>query len=171
VKNIVLDPVMISKSGYYLLKPEAIDELKALISIADIVTPNIPEAEELTKMKITTEEDMKNAALKIKDYGIKSVLVKGGHRCNDSTDVLYYDNKFLSIEGTRIDTKNTHGTGCTLSSAIASFLAKGYTINESVTLAKDYITLSIKNSFSIGHGVGPVGHFIDLYNKGGIKYD
>lgn len=171
VKNIVLDPVMISKSGYYLLKPEAIDELKALISIADIVTPNIPEAEELTKMKITTEEDMKNAALKIKDYGIKSVLVKGGHRCNDSTDVLYYDNKFLSIEGTRIDTKNTHGTGCTLSSAIASFLAKGYTINESVTLAKDYITMSIKNSFSIGHGVGPVGHFIDLYNKGGIKYD
>lgn len=171
IKNIVLDPVMISKSGYYLLKPEAIDELKALISVADIVTPNIPEAEELIGMKITTEEDMKKASLKIKEYGAKSVLVKGGHRCNDSTDVLYFENNFLSIEGNRIDTENTHGTGCTLSSAIASFLAKGYTVDESVKLAKEYITMAIENSFSIGHGVGPVGHFIDLYNKGGINYE
>ncbi|QGU94750.1 bifunctional hydroxymethylpyrimidine kinase/phosphomethylpyrimidine kinase [Clostridium bovifaecis] len=170
IKNIVLDPVMISKSGYYLLKPEAIHELKNLISISDIVTPNIPEAEELTGIKITSEEDMKKAALEINSYGVKNILVKGGHRCNDSTDVLYFDNKFLSIEGTRIETKNTHGTGCTLSSAIASFLAKGHSIDEAVKLSKDYISMAIKNSFSIGHGVGPVGHFIDLYNKGGIIY-
>jgi len=171
IKNIVLDPVMISKSGYYLLKPEAIGELKNLISISDIVTPNIPEAEELTGMKISSEEDMKKAALKITEYGVKNVLVKGGHRCNSSTDILYFNNEFLSIEGTKIETKNTHGTGCTLSSAIASFLAKGYSIYEAVKLSKEYIHTAIKNSFSIGHGVGPVGHFIDLYKKGGIIYE
>lgn len=170
-KNVVLDPVMISKSGYYLLKPDAINELKSLISVADIVTPNIPEAEELIGMKISTEEDMKNAAIKIKDYGAKSVLVKGGHRCNDSTDILYFENNFFSIEGKKIATKNTHGTGCTLSSAIASFLSKGYSIDEAVKLSKDYISKAIKNSFSIGHGVGPVGHFIDLYKKGSVNYE
>lgn len=170
IKNIVLDPVMISKSGYYLLRPEAITELKSLIKIADIVTPNIPEAEELTGMKITNEEEMKSAALKINKYGVKNVLVKGGHRCNDSTDILYYDNKFLALEGKRINTKNTHGTGCTLSSAIASFLAKGYSMDKAVKLSKDYIQNAIKNSFSIGHGVGPVGHFIDLYEKAGLDY-
>lgn len=170
IKNIVLDPVMISKSGYYLLRPEAITELKSLIKIADIVTPNIPEAEELTGMKITNEEEMKSAALKINEYGVKNVLIKGGHRCNDSTDILYYDNKFLALEGERIATKNTHGTGCTLSSAIASFLAKGYSMDKAVQLSKDYIQNAIKNSFSIGHGVGPVGHFIDLYEKAGLDY-
>ncbi|KGM94550.1 phosphomethylpyrimidine kinase [Clostridium novyi A str. 4552] len=170
VKNIVLDPVMISKSGYYLLKPEAIDELKELIKISDIVTPNIPEAEELTGMKITCEEEMKKAALRIKEYGVKNVLVKGGHRCNDSTDILYYDKKFMALEGKRIETKNTHGTGCTLSSAIASYIAKGYSIEESVKFSKEYITLAIKNSFSIGHGVGPVGHFVDLYEKASLDY-
>ncbi|MEA4825435.1 MAG: bifunctional hydroxymethylpyrimidine kinase/phosphomethylpyrimidine kinase [Clostridium sp.] len=171
VKNIVLDPVMISKSGYHLLKPEAVDELKSLIQIADIVTPNIPEAEELTGMKITCEEDMKVAALKIKDYGVKNVLVKGGHRCNNSTDILCYGDEFLTLDGKRIDTINTHGTGCTLSSAIASFLAKGYSINHSVKLGKDYIKMAIENSFPIGHGVGPVGHFIDLYKKANVKYE
>jgi hydroxymethylpyrimidine/phosphomethylpyrimidine kinase len=171
IKNIVLDPVMISKSGYYLLKPEAINELKNLISISDIVTPNIPEAEELTGMKISSEKDMKEAALKITNYGVKNVLVKGGHRCNNSTDVLYFNNEFFYIEGTRIESNNTHGTGCTLSSAIASFLAKGCSIHEAVKLSKEYINIAIKNSFSIGHGVGPVGHFIDLYKKGGINYE
>lgn len=170
IKNIVLDPVMISKSGYYLLRPEAIDELKSLIKIADIVTPNIPEAEELTGMKITNEEEMKSAAMKIKEYGVKNVLVKGGHRCNDSTDILYYDDKFLALEGKRINTINTHGTGCTLSSAIASFLAKGHSVDKAVQLSKNYIQNAIKNSFSIGHGVGPVGHFIDLYEKAGLDY-
>lgn len=171
IKNIVLDPVMISKSGYYLLKPEAIDALKDLISISQLVTPNIPEAEELTGMKITTEEDMKKAALKISEYGVDNVLVKGGHRCNNSTDILYSQGNFIALEGKRIETKNTHGTGCTLSSAIASFLAMGYSIEEAVSLGKDYIKAAIENSFSIGRGVGPVGHFINLYEKAGVKYD
>lgn len=170
VKNIVLDPVMISKSGYYLLKPEAIEELKKLIKIVDIVTPNIPEAEELANMKITCQEEMMEAALKINKLGAKNVLVKGGHRCNDATDILYYDKKFITLEGKRISTKNTHGTGCTLSSAIASYLAKGYSIEDSVKLSKEYITLAIKNSFPIGHGVGPVGHFIDLYERANLNY-
>lgn len=170
VKNIVLDPVMISKSGYYLLKPEAINELKELIKIADIVTPNIPEAEELSNMKITCEEEMMEAALKINKLGVKNVLVKGGHRCNDSTDILYCNKKFIRLEGKRIETKNTHGTGCTLSSAIASYLAKGYSIEKSVKFSKEYITIAIKNSFPIGHGVGPVGHFVDLYEKANLDY-
>lgn len=169
IKNIVLDTVMISKSGYYLLKPEAIDELKKLISIVDIVTPNIPEAEELTGMKISSEDDMKKAALKILEYKPKYVLVKGGHRCNDAKDVLYYDGKFLTIDGDRIYTENTHGTGCTLSSAIASYIARGYRVEEAVKLSKEYISKAIENSFSIGKGVGPVGHFVDLYNKAGIS--
>lgn len=171
VKNIVVDPVMVSKSGYFLLKPEAVEELKKLIEIADVVTPNIPEAEVLTDMKITSEEEMKLAAKDIKTMGAKNVLVKGGHRCNDANDVLYHNEEFVTINGTRIDTQNTHGTGCTLSSAIASHLAKGYSVEEAVKFSKEYISKAIENSFSIGKGVGPVGHFIDLYNKGGIQYE
>lgn len=169
IKNIVIDPVMISKSGYYLLKPDAIEELKNLITIADIVTPNIPEAEEITKLKIQNEDDMKKAALKIQSLGVKNVLVKGGHRCNEASDVLLYNNKFFILKGKKIDTINTHGTGCTLSSAIASFMALGNDIDTSCKLSKEYISTAIKNSFSIGHGVGPLGHFIDLYNRANIK--
>lgn len=169
-KNIVLDPVMVSKSGYFLLKPEAQTAIKDLTSIADVVTPNIPEAEVLTELKIKNSSDMGKAAFKIKDLGAKSVLVKGGHRCNDANDVLLYDNKILSISGHRINTKNTHGTGCTLSSAIASYLAKGESIDKAVSLAKQYITKAIENSFSIGSGVGPVGHFIELYKKANVDF-
>lgn len=170
-KNIVVDPVMVSKSGYFLLKPEAVEELKKLIEISDVVTPNIPEAEVLTDMKITSEEEMKASAMDIKAMGAKNVLVKGGHRCNDANDVLYHNEEFVTIKGTRIETQNTHGTGCTLSSAIASHLAKGYSIEEAVKLSKEYIAKAIENSFSIGKGVGPVGHFIDLYKKGGVQYE
>lgn len=171
VKNIVLDPVMISKSGYNLLRPEAVDALKDLIGITQIVTPNIPEAEDLTGMKISSEQDMKNAAIKIAEYGVKNVLIKGGHCPTNSTDILYYNGEFISFEGKRIETLNTHGTGCTLSSAIATYIAKGYSIADSVKLGKEYIKMAIENSFSIGHGVGPVGHFINLYKKAGVKYD
>ncbi|MBS4538598.1 bifunctional hydroxymethylpyrimidine kinase/phosphomethylpyrimidine kinase [Clostridium sp. D2Q-11] len=169
-KKIVVDPVMVSKSGYHLLKKKAIDELKGLISIADIVTPNIPEAEVLTGLNIITEEDMKNAAKNIIKMGVKSVLIKGGHRCNDATDILLYKENFLVIPGKKIDTENTHGTGCTLSSSIASQLAKGFSIKESVILSKKYITKAIENSFALGKGVGPVGHLIDLYKRGGTDY-
>ena len=170
-KNIVVDPVMVSKSGYFLLKEEAVEELKGLISIADVVTPNIPEAEVLSGIKINNEEDMKEAAKIIAKTGAKNVLVKGGHRCNDADDILYTGESFLILKGDRINTKNTHGTGCTLSSAIASYIAKGYSIDKAVDLSKHYINEAIKNSFSIGNGVGPVGHFIDLYKRGGVDFE
>lgn len=170
-KNIIVDPVMVSKSGYFLLREEAVDEIKELIKIADIVTPNIPEAEVLSGRKINCEEDMKEAAIIISKLGAKNVLVKGGHRCNDANDILYSEGKFFTLKGERIYTKNTHGTGCTLSSAIASYMAKGKAINEAVELAKQYINNAIKNSFSIGKGVGPVGHFIELYKKGQVDYE
>jgi hydroxymethylpyrimidine/phosphomethylpyrimidine kinase len=171
VKNIVLDPVMISKSGYFLLKPEAQEAIKDLISIADLVTPNIPEAEVLTGMKIEDAEQMKKAALKIRELGAKNILIKGGHRCNDANDILLYGDNFITLEGFRIETNNTHGTGCTLSSAIASHLSKGHSVEEAVSLSKKYITTAIQNSFSIGHGVGPVGHFVEVYKKAGISFE
>lgn len=170
-KNIILDPVMVSKSGYFLLKPEAESAIKDLLSIADLVTPNIPEAEVLTGMKIENGDQMKEAALKIKKLGAKNVLIKGGHRCNDANDILLYGKNFLTLEGHRIETKNTHGTGCTLSSAIASYIAKGHSVDEAVSLSKQYITKAIENSFSVGHGVGPVGHFIELYKKANISFE
>ncbi|MBV4432056.1 bifunctional hydroxymethylpyrimidine kinase/phosphomethylpyrimidine kinase [Clostridium tyrobutyricum] len=171
VNNIILDPVMVSKSGCFLLKKEAQSAIKDLISIVDIVTPNIPEAEVLTSLKIENRDDMIKAAFEIQKLGAKNVLVKGGHRCNDANDILLYNNQILDLESTRIHTKNTHGTGCTLSSAIASHIAKGYSIDSAVSLSKKYITTAIENSFPIGHGVGPVGHFIELYKKAGISYD
>lgn len=170
-RNIVIDPVMVSKSGYFLLRPEAVEEIKKFVAIADIITPNIPEAEVLSGIKINNQEDMERAAVKIHSLGAKNVLVKGGHRCNDANDVLYDGEKFIVIEGQRIDTNNTHGTGCTLSSAIASYISKGYSVEEAVKRAKQYITKAIENSFSIGHGVGPVGHLVELYKNGGIDFE
>lgn len=169
-ENIVLDPVMVSKSGYFLLKQEATEAIKDIVKIADVVTPNIPEAEVLTGLKIESRKDMERAAFKIRELGAKSVLVKGGHRCNDADDILFCDDNILNLNGNRVNTKNTHGTGCTLSSAIASYLAKGYSIDKSVLLSKEYITKAIENSFDLGRGVGPVGHFIEIYKKAGIDF-
>ncbi len=172
IKNLVIDPVMVSKSKYKLLRDEAIEELKKFISLATLVTPNIPEAEILADMEIKNEEEMIIAAKKIKSLGAKNVLVKGGHREDNCTDILLLENGDIKkFQGERIDTINTHGTGCTLSSAIATYLAKGYSVEEGVGLGKEYITLAIKNSFSIGKGVGPVGHFVDLYQKAGMSYE
>lgn len=172
--NLVLDPVMISKSGYSLLKPESKKALiKELIPLADIITPNIPEGEEILKEinsdieEIKTIEDMENAAKELYKLGCKNVLLKGGHMEGDAVDVLYDGKEFYHFNSERIDTKNTHGTGCTLSSAIAANLARGFSIEESVKRAKDYITVAIKNSLDIGHGVGPTNHFYELYEKSG----
>lgn len=171
-KNIVIDPVMISKSGYYLLKEDAIEALKDFLKIGTLVTPNIPEAEVLSDMKIETEEDMIKAAKRIKSFGAKNILIKGGHREDNCTDILLTENdEIIRFEGVRFETKNTHGTGCTLSSTIASYIGKGLSIEESVRLGKGYISEAIKNSFSIGEGVGPVGHFIDLYKKAGVYFE
>ena len=157
---LVVDPVMISKSGYSLLRPEAKDSLiKYLIPKAYIVTPNIPEAEEISNMKIDTVEDMKKVGKVILDLGPKYVLMKGGHLDGDCVDVLIGEDLFEVFKCERINRKNTHGTGCTISSAITSHLALGYDIVESVKLSKEYITEAIRHSFDIGKGVGPVHHF------------
>lgn len=165
---LVVDPVMISKSGYALLKPEAMENLKKyLIPKAYIVTPNLPEAEEITNMKIHTVEDMKKAGQLILNLGPKYVLMKGGHLNGDCIDLLMGKDIFEIFEGERINRKNTHGTGCTISSAITSHLALGYDVKEAVRLSKEYITEAIRYSFDIGKGVGPVHHFYreDKNNK------
>lgn len=157
---VVVDPVMISKSGYSLLRPEAKENLiKYLIPKAYIVTPNVPEAEEISSIKIETVEDMKKAGKKILDLGPKYVLVKGGHLDGDAVDVLMGEDIFEVFTSERLDRKNTHGTGCTLSSAITSHIALGYDVVEAVRRSKEYITEAIRHSFDIGHGVGPVNHF------------
>ena len=168
-KNIVLDPVMISKSGFDLLRPEAKDALiKNLLPIATIITPNIHEARAITGMEIKNINDMERAAKAIFEMGPKNVLVKGGHLEEDATDVLFDGYKINHFKSHRINTKNTHGTGCTLSSAIASNLALGYSIFEAVKKAKEYITVAIEHSLSIGKGVGPTNHFYTLYKKAGV---
>lgn len=168
-KNIVVDTVMISKSGYDLLKPESKEALiKKLIPIATIVTPNLPEAEVILGREIKSLEEMVSAAKEIYNMGPSNVLVKGGHLADDATDVLYDGREIYFLKGERIETKNTHGTGCTLSSAIASNLALGYEVKEAVERAKAYITMAIEHSFSIGHGVGPTHHFYKLYKDAGI---
>lgn len=160
---LVVDPVMISKSGYSLLKPEAKDNLiKYLIPLAYIVTPNTMEAEEITGISIKTVEDMKIAGEKILELGPKYVLMKGGHLEGDAVDILLGQNSFKIFREERLDRKNTHGTGCTISSAITSHLALGYPVEEAVELSKKYITEAIRSSFDIGKGVGPVNHFHEL---------
>ncbi|MGL5379961.1 bifunctional hydroxymethylpyrimidine kinase/phosphomethylpyrimidine kinase [Clostridium sp.] len=159
-KYLVVDPVMISKSGYSLLKKESKNTLiENLIPMAYIITPNTLEAEEITGIKINTEEDMREAGEKILELGPKFVLMKGGHLEGDAVDVLIGKDYFKVFKAERLNRKNTHGTGCTISSAITAHLALGYDIEEAVSLSKVYITEAIKNSFDIGQGVGPVHHF------------
>ncbi|MGG7162234.1 bifunctional hydroxymethylpyrimidine kinase/phosphomethylpyrimidine kinase [Clostridium ihumii] len=163
-ENIVVDPVMVSTTGYDLLKPEAKKALiENLLPIAKVLTPNLRETEVLCDMKIDTIEDMKEAGKKILQMGPEYVLVKGGHLEGNCIDVLVSKDNIVELVGERINSKNTHGTGCTLSSAIASNLANGYDVLESVRLAKEYITGAIKNSFDVGHGSGPVNHFYKFY--------
>lgn len=170
-KHIVLDPVMVSKSGYDLLSPDAKEALiQELIPLATVITPNLPEAEVITGRNISTIKEMEEAAIQIHSLGAKSVLVKGGHLDNEATDISYDGNEFTYFNGIRIHTTNTHGTGCTLSSSIASNLANGFQLIESISKAKEYITLAIQHSFSIGKGVGPVHHFYALYEKAGIQH-
>lgn len=168
-QKLVLDPVMISKGGHPLLAEEAIGTLKeVLIPLASIITPNIREAEVLTGLKISTHEDMKKACLAIKELGCLSILLKGGHIEGPADDLFFDGEEFHWIKGERIFTKNTHGTGCTLSSAIAAHLAKGTSELEAVKKAKQYITMAIRHSLPIGKGHGPTNHFYELYRKGQV---
>lgn len=157
---------MISKSGYSLLKPEAKKNLiEYLLPMAYVLTPNIMEAEEISGVKINNLEDMKEAGKKILEIGSKYVLMKGGHLDGDAVDVLIGENTFEIYKKERLNRKNTHGTGCTLSSAITSYLALGYSIEKAVELSKLYITEAIRYSFDIGNGVGPVNHFYKFQYK------
>ena len=158
-KNIVVDPVMVSTSGSKLINDEAILLLKSkLFKIASIITPNIYEAEILSEIKIQTKEEMIKAAKIISKFCNKAVLIKGGHLKTTASDLLYVDKKYYWFDAKIIDNKNTHGTGCTLSSAIASNLANGFNIVDSVEKAKIYITNAIKMKLDIGKGRGPLDH-------------
>lgn len=171
-RNIVVDPVMVSKSKYKLLRPEACKALvRVLLPLADVVTPNIPEAEELVKGTIKTVEEMKQAAREIYGLGARHILVKGGHLAGEAVDVLYDGDRMLLFEGPRIATQNTHGTGCTFSSAIAAYLARGYAMTEAIGAAKEYISTAIAHSLALGRGVGPTHHFYALYKKAGLNDD
>ena len=167
VKNLVVDPVMISKSGCVLLKPDAIDRIKAdLFPLATMVTPNIHEAQQLTGTAITSMDDAKETARRIHALGCKTVLIKGGHlSAEPATDLLYDGDQFTMIPGEFIDTANTHGTGCTYSAAITAQLAKGRPLVEAVLTAKRYITEAIRHGLSIGHGHGPTHHFYFLQDE------
>ena len=161
--NVVLDPVMVATSGAALSEAPAVEALFELLPQATVVTPNVPEAEVLAGMKIASKEDMLAAAHVIQAKGAKAVLVKGGHLTGGADDVL------LEADGTetwfsaqRVETKNTHGTGCTLSSAIASYLAKGESLKRSVECAKRYLTQAIKANPGLGKGNGPVNHLFAL---------
>ena len=162
-ENIVVDPVMVATSGAKLISDDAIDTLKErLLPMASVLTPNIPEAEVLSGMEIRTEEDMIKAAEKISENYHCAVLLKGGHQLNDANDLLYRDGSCRWFYGKRIDNPNTHGTGCTLSSAIASNLAKGFDMDTSVERAKAYISGALGAMLDLGKGSGPMDHAFDI---------
>ena len=162
-KNIVLDPVMVATSGSSLTKNEAIAVLREkLFSRATLITPNIPEAEALCGMRINSADDMVEAGEIISSQCGCAVLIKGGHSVNDASDLLCSSGTLTWFHGERIDNPNTHGTGCTLSSAIASNLAKGFTLAESVKRAKDYISAALKCGLNLGNGSGPLNHMVDF---------
>jgi hydroxymethylpyrimidine/phosphomethylpyrimidine kinase len=164
-KNIVIDPVMVAQSGDKLLQDDAIEAIKThLMPLADVVTPNIPEVQVLLGRKVDGYEDMQAGARTLAGYGSGSILIKGGHLSEgDSTDLLYIaaEDRFIKLAGERIDTRNNHGTGCTLSSAIASYMARGCDIDDAVGKAKIFISEAIAAGaqYTIGEGHGPVHHF------------
>jgi hydroxymethylpyrimidine/phosphomethylpyrimidine kinase len=162
-EHIVVDPVMVATSGAKLINDEAIETLKEeLLPIAEIITPNIPEAEILSGMPIKTADDMMTAAKKIASDYPCAVLCKGGHHVNDADDLLVQKDSVQWFKGRRIDNPNTHGTGCTLSSAIAANLAKGFSLTDSVQRAKAYISGALQAMLDLGQGSGPMNHAFDL---------
>ncbi len=162
-ENIVVDPVMVATSGSKLISDEAKDTLiNRLLPLGTIITPNIPEAEVLSGMSIKSDEDMINAAKEISKNIDSAILIKGGHYDKNANDLLYDNGEIFWFKGDRVDTNNTHGTGCTLSSAIACNLAMGYSKEESIKNAKDYITGALKAGLDLGNGSGPLNHMYNL---------
>ncbi len=165
-RNVVVDPVMVASAGSSLIKTDAVQTLAGeLLPLADLVTPNIPEAQILSGLAVKNKEDMITAAKQIGDIYHCDVLLKGGHSVNDANDLLYAEGEMFWLEGRRIGNPNTHGTGCTLSSAIASNLAKGFTLTESVRRSKDYISGALAAQLDLGRGCGPMLHNFDLQGE------
>ena len=166
---VVVDPVMVAKGGCALMRPEALETLvREILPLATLLTPNIPEAETILGRKIRTVQEMKDAAKAICSLGARQVLLKGGHLEGDATDILFDGQHYFSFSTERIPTKNTHGTGCTYSSAIAANLANGLPVDRAVAAAKEYVTMAIKHSLAIGKGHGPTNHFYEFYQLKGI---
>ena len=167
IKNLVLDPVMVATSGASLSKNETVELMtKLLFPMARVITPNIPETEKLTGNVIKDKSDMEKSARVLGEkYGC-SVLVKGGHSIEDACDVLWQDGEIIWFETSRIDNDNTHGTGCTLSSAIASNLALNFTLEEAIRRAKDFISACIGDGLNLGKGSGPLNHMVGINSKG-----
>ncbi|OHD71173.1 MAG: bifunctional hydroxymethylpyrimidine kinase/phosphomethylpyrimidine kinase [Spirochaetes bacterium RBG_16_49_21] len=170
LRNVVVDPVMVAKSGDRLLRPEAIQVMiRELFPLAEVVTPNLHEAEKLTGLVIRDGEAMKEAARRLYDLGPRHVVVKGGHLTGRPMDILYNGTDFFAFENVRYETPHTHGTGCTFASAIAAGLAKNLSVYDAVAQAKDYVTGAIREGLAIGKGHGPVHHFFELYRLAGIR--
>jgi hydroxymethylpyrimidine/phosphomethylpyrimidine kinase len=166
LKNLVVDPVMVAKSGDLLLRKDAIQALRSrLIPLAKVVTPNLPEAEELTEMKLTRAKEIEEAGRRIIAMGAKSVVIKGGHRRGPAIDLFFDGKKIRVLRSPRIRTRHTHGTGCTFSAAIAAYLAKGEKLEDAVVLAKKYITQAIRRGFAVGSGHSPVHHFYRFWKN------
>ncbi|MCI9470746.1 MAG: bifunctional hydroxymethylpyrimidine kinase/phosphomethylpyrimidine kinase [Lachnospiraceae bacterium] len=164
-QNVVIDPVMYAKNGCPLMQPESVETfIDQILPLAFLLTPNLPEAERICGMSIQTEEDMRNAARRIHQMGCPKVLIKGGHLDGDALDILYDGTDFYGYESQRIPTKHTHGTGCTLSSAIASNLALGFPLQQAVGRAKEYVSTAIAHAPGLGKGNGPLYHFYELYH-------
>ncbi|MCL2230764.1 MAG: bifunctional hydroxymethylpyrimidine kinase/phosphomethylpyrimidine kinase, partial [Treponema sp.] len=164
--NVVIDPVMYAKNGSALMEMSAIDTLiSEVLPLADVITPNIPEAEKISKMTIKSKDDMKKAARCIRAMGCRNVVIKGGHRKGDAMDILFDGDNYFEYQTKRINTKHTHGTGCTFSSAIASNLALGFPVQKAVENAKAYINTAIAHAPRLGKGNGPVHHFYEMYES------
>ena len=164
VAFLVVDPVMVSKSGHPLLRPEAVDAVKTqLLPLAFVVTPNIHEAQQLSGIQITSLADARRAAKIIHGFGCKHVLIKGGHLLSERATDLLYDGRFFNVlKGEFIETSHTHGTGCTFASALAAHLARGRSVLDAAQAAKTYVTQAIRHGLAIGHGHGPTDHFYFL---------
>jgi hydroxymethylpyrimidine/phosphomethylpyrimidine kinase len=169
--RLVVDPVMVAKGGDPLLQPEAITALSTeLLPLAEVVTPNLPEAEVLTGQRIETLDDMRAAAQTIHAMGVRHVVVKGGHLTTAPIDVYFDGQRFTELQAERIVTRHTHGTGCTFSAAITAFLARGMPVGDAIVEAKNFITEAIRHAPGLGHGHGPVNHFWQIGKQTNDEY-
>lgn len=164
IATLVVDPVMVSKSGHPLLRPDAVDAVKTqLLPLAFVVTPNIHEAQQLSGIQITSLADARRAAKVIHGFGCKHVLIKGGHLLSERATDLLYDGRFFNVlKGEFIETRHTHGTNCTFASALTAHLARGRSVLDAAQAAKAYVTQAIRHGLAIGHGHGPTDHFYFL---------